>query len=339
VATADPSSYGDIFLASLTTRGIVAIPALAIAIVTAWVIVGHAALPAALTACVIALTGFSSDWFFIGTSDPRRLAVLEVLPRLVFLSLGMLATIATSSIIFYPAIYVIGVSAALLLTCMSIGLGSPRRLDIRSELRSLRAPAIAEFSGSSYSLGAAAIVVATVPLAQAASFSAADRLYKVALLAIIAMSQANQGWVARGIGQGRQRRAIQAHAVVGVIGCGFIALTLPYLVAATFGDDFRPSSPTAASLGLSFLAVSMSTALARYVLAPSGRSHVIVVSTVTAAVIGVPLIVVLSARFGAAGGAAGLAMSQLTVVVVQALLGNWDRPPRGRVTQLRPGDT
>jgi PST family polysaccharide transporter len=153
-----------------------------------------------------------------------------------------------------------------------------------------------------------------------AEYGSADRLNQLSLQAIIAVGNALSPWVAvsRGAQFGRRARvALVAHTVLGVLGCAAIILLGPWVTAVLFGSRFAISVPTAAGFGAYFLAVSVHTVLARHILITRGVVRPVLVGTIGGAVVGTPAVLFGALTYGASGAAAGLAIGETMVCLLQ----------------------
>jgi len=82
-------------------------------------------------------------------------------------------------------------------------------------------------------------------------------------------------------------------------------------------------------LGAAFLLASVRTSMTRHVLVPAGRVRVVFVSVTAGAVVGVPLIALLTWALGPVGGALGLLVSEAVATGVLV------HPTRQRLEDLR----
>ena len=178
-----------------------------------------------------------------------------------------------------------------------------------------------EMTLSLYSSGSVAAVGWRATTETVAVYSSAFRLYRLAVYFVTALANGLQGWVAEKEGLVRRRRtflALQAHTVVGVVGMLAMAAFLPEVSTLLFGARLSVDHVSSFYLGIAFLAASVGNSLGRHVLIPAGATKGVFWSTLGAAVVGLPLSVVLAAEYGSSGATAALCISQVVVIVLVA---------------------
>ena len=335
LAVAGPERRVALLHESLATRLIAAVLVLPVAAVAAIEVspAGNAPLAVAMMLS-IGLAGLSPAWFYVATGSPGGLLHYDVLPRVVAALAGAALLVGGAPPLVFPALLIL---AGLWGTCVSLariagrrgGSGPWRRW--WPWLRRQLAPAMAELAGSSYSVAGGALVASQVTVPQMAAYASGWRLYLLALAAVVVSSRALQSWVLRDtLGRtGRVTGALRVHMVLGAAGLVLIPATGPYLTGLLFGDPLSISAALGLAFGTAFLAVSVSTALSRYVLVPAGRTRVVLHSAVLGCVVGIPLILALANGFGAVGGAWGLAVTELVVL-------GWQVPSSVRFRRGRP---
>lgn len=279
----------------------------------------------ATTAVAFSSLGLSSTWVAVGLGDPVPLVLLESLPRLAILAASALAISLGATVLVYPG-------AVLLASLVGLGLftwaGVHRIRPPASPRPSMRARIATQLPAIATTLSAggyAAVTVFLVSLAtdvrETALLSSAQLLYGVGLVAVVALSSALQSWVIHpdpATARERRRKALASHACLGLAGLAAFTVLAPPVAARLFGADVAPGATIAAGYGVALLATSIGTSLAQHLLVPAGAVDAVLRATVTGAGVGVPLILVLSSAFGAAGGAFALAASELLVTGVMA---------------------
>lgn len=292
----------------------------------AWVVTpGHGKDLAVWMAIAQMVSSLSPAWYCIAVGDARRIVVYDVMPRMVALTGVTPFLLLAGPLVLYPL--------ALLLSALGGTLAYSLRHNSRADFKGLMRPRVilGELArlraamGSTLAAGAYAstpvLVVGTLAsIASAATFVSADRLYKIGLMAITALGNSLQGWVAER-GADRARRiafSVLCHFALGLGGLAVFAALGPWLSAVTFGDAVAADWGTCVWLGVATLLVSINTSLGAHGLVPLGRVRVVFRSTIAGAVIGLPLMAYLAYVFGAAGCAAGLAIGELVVAVMQA---------------------
>ncbi|GAA4753760.1 hypothetical protein GCM10025783_28340 [Amnibacterium soli] len=274
------------------------------------------------TAAAFALAGLSPAWYAIGVGRPGLIAKYELGPKSVsaLVAAGLVAL--TGGVWIYPVLVAAGTVG---------GIVAMQRFEVRSPIgfRSVvhaarglwsdRSAAFAVLAGGVYSTIPVAVVGALAPVADVARYSSGDRLYRIGLLAIVALSNALQGWVAERGGSVVRRgaRSLQAHTALGLAGGAALAGLTPAVSTVLFGAQLAATWPTAIGYGVAFCAVSINTSIGGHILVPHGRARMVLASTIAGAVTGLLAMGALIPRVGAPGGAIGLAIGEVVVCLVQ----------------------
>ena len=180
-------------------------------------------------------------------------------------------------------------------------------------------PAMTELAGGSYSSASLALVASQASVVAMTEYTSGARLYAVSLMAISIVSQSLQGWVTeRGADVAKRLgQALLVQTSLGILGLlAFVALG-PLTTRILFGERLAASFGVMSGFGVAFLAVALNTAMGRHILIVAGFTRSVMSSTLLGAAIGVPLILLLAQRHGAAGGAWALAISEISVCVWQ----------------------
>ena len=330
VARADDAARLAILRDAVRTRAAVAAPVLALAVVAAALLSpGPARTLAVLMACASAVAGFSVAWFCVGAGTPGLIARYEALPRVGGIAVSAALLLATGALALYPVLLLVSTVAgsALLYRRLGAELRSggavpqvAERLDavpVRTLLRAQATGAAIELSGAAYT-AAPVLLAGQLLLADVPGYVSGDRLYRLALYAVVVVGNAFQGWLP-GAGPaaepGRRRVALAAHVAVGVVGGAAFALLAPWASAVLFGEALRVPATVAVALGVAFLAVSVSTTVIRHRLLPGRGPGVVLGVTALGAVVGIAAVAVLGSTWGALGVAAGVAGGETFVVV------------------------
>jgi O-antigen/teichoic acid export membrane protein len=277
--------------------------------------------------CAVCVSGLTPTWYFIGMGQPAGIALWDVFPRVVATVLSAGLVLAGVNAVCYPvALAVAGTLGVVVFSIIEL-----RGVRLREELRrlpSLRSelwrgfsPMGTEMTLSLYSSGSVAAVGWRATTETVAVYSSAFRLYRLAVYVVTALANALQGWVAETRGAVRRQRtikALQAHTAVGVVGLLGMAVLLPAVSTLLFGPRLSVDHLSSLYLGIAFCAASIGNCLGRHVLIPAGATQGVFWSTLGAAVIGLPLSVVMAVRWGASGATAALAISQVVVIVLVA---------------------
>lgn len=275
-------------------------------------------------ALAVSLNGLSATWYNIGTGHAGNIVIYEAMPRTLATAAAAGILLVTHEAIVYPVFLVIATALGLIVFTRKVAYGhfvsGVRTIDLRRSVRTTASAAVTEIAGGAYSSGAVALTSVAMPNAQVAVYVSGDKVYSVGLLAISALSNALQGWVAEVSGIAARRRmrvSVLAHLAVGTMGGILLALLGRSVTSALFGEDLAAPGTTMSLLGAAFLFVSLNTSVGRHMLIPLGRTRAVLASTATGAAIGVPSIVILGSFAGSTGAAAALALSQLTVLLIQ----------------------
>jgi O-antigen/teichoic acid export membrane protein len=270
------------------------------------------------------LTGLSIGWYCVGLARPLDVAAFELLPRIAAGATAAILINYGAELVIYPILLSASTFCALLLHATKTLRHSQVRISFQPNaiIRLLRdglPGVISESASGVYAYaGAALISIQSLPR-EVATFSSAERIYRVALSAIVVLNNASQGWVAEARVQSALSRTRMALAAQAVVGCtGMLGLTLfgPWLSSVLFGYDLAIGRSIAFYFGITFFIVSLNTGLGRYVLVPNGYTKRVMASTLVGAGLGIPAILLAAKYGGASGGAAGVAVSQGAVLLV-----------------------
>ena len=327
IALADSDRRGQLFRLSLATRGLIALPACAVAAAAAAIIIGGSyAGIAALMAVAAAVSGLSPTWFYIGVGQPGKIAMFDSLPRLAAALLSVPIILVTHSGFVYPALTlalsVIGLVAAARSIISRAGRDPITWPMVGSRFRRQGFLAVSALITTSYT-NASVALVSVAPGQTSVSvgnFAAGTRLIGMAQAGLTAVVNAFQGWVGRGSPSGEpSSRVIALRTTIGLgVGGGVtLAIFLPPVSSLIFGAEIRVGEVTAVFLGLAFLLYAATASLTFYVLVPLGSTGIISTATIIASVVGAPLVIFLAAHFGAAGAASAIAAAELIVLLIE----------------------
>ena len=193
---------------------------------------------------------------------------------------------------------------------------------VREIVRTHRSAVATELAAGAYNSLAVTFVSLAATTAQAASYVVGDKLYRIGQYSVSALGNALQGWVVeenRAHFAERARRSFVLHATLGGLGLLTFALLGPWLSEVLFGADVAIDRMTAIGFGVATLGIALGTSLGRVTLVGLGARREFMTSVFIAALVGIPAILLLSAQFGAAGGAWGLALGELSSVTAQSI--------------------
>jgi O-antigen/teichoic acid export membrane protein len=326
VSLAAAEHRADVFRRSFQSRVSVFIPSAVAAAIIAWLVSpeGNRGLGALMSVAMTMVGGLSSAWYMIGLGKASLIALYEILPKVFATAAAAILVVAYSQVFWYPIFLIVGslgslaVFSAKTVKVRDLVRFSPS--EIITTLRANRSAMATEIAGGSYVALTVTFVGASAVASQAAAYVSGDKLYKLGQYAVAAVGNALQGWVVengRSEFAQRARNSFVAHAALGVVGMVIFTLFGPMLSALLFGNVVAIDFATAFGFGVATLAISLNTSVGRHSLVGMGARKEVMVSVFIGAGVGVPAILLLSAQFGAAGGAWGLAMSEMTVLLVQ----------------------
>lgn len=325
-SVADSVEYYQNTLVSRTCAGFIAVPVGGL-IIGFGVSLGDPALNILmyLSAC---LGAASFAWFCIGRGNAQWIAKYELVPKLVATVVSAGAVLATSLSWLYP-VFLIGASIWGLLSFNRMLFGRPY---VRLRGANARATSwrhyVETWHAGVLSIAAGAYATAPLPVASAmgtasavSAMASADRTYRYGLFAVSGLGNALQGWILSQRGPERRRRnliGIWAHVLLGA--CGFIFLSKfgVWFTQSLFGDSVSATSAQVFWYGVTFLAVSASTPFVRNLLIPNGRTRLVMISSLIAALFGLASMVTFGAMFGVTGIAAGLAVAEILSLAIVA---------------------
>lgn len=272
----------------------------------------------------LAIGSLSPAWYAVGVGRPGLIAKYEVIPRMVAVGLAAVLLLATGQIVLYPLCLIVATLVGTGFFSAKVGqLRSRSGIDLRRVVGDMwlaRSGAMTVVAAGAYSATPVAILSVVAPSSGVAIFASADKLYKVALYSVQSLGNSFQGWVAEdrpaGISR-RMRASLMTHFALGVAGFAGIAIAGAPVTRLLFGDAVAADELTSFFYGVAFLAVSVNTSTGRHILVPLGHTKTVLQSTVLGAVFGFIAMAVFGANFGGRGGAAGLALGELVVCLVQ----------------------
>lgn len=315
---------------SLRTRAVTTAVAVPAAAVATFAISGPSyRLESICVAVAMTLGGLSPAWFCIGEGNPRALMAYDALPKLAASLIALPIVGLTGQVLWYPLVVVAVTLPAFALHAWVTA--HPRLHEghqVAGVLRVLRLMVpTAGIDGASNLYASTPVPIATAGLTaeDASAFASADRVYRVALLAVVAIGNAFQAWVLNPLDTDparRHRLALAIHVVLGILGAASIAMLAPWATTILFGPEVAAQPLPSALFGVAFFFLSTTTPLIRNILIPAQRYRLVFGATIAAAVVGLAAML-----FGSASGSAvivslGVAASEavsFAVLVVPAL--------------------
>lgn len=296
-----------------------------LAVVTWFVCTDSYRIESVAVAVAMSLGGLTPAWFCIGEGNPKGVMLYDALPKLAASLIALPIIAISGQVIWYPILLVVCTLPAFALhawsTVRTHAHPDHHPQPVRSVLRNLVTTAAIDATGNAY--GSTAIPIATVGLssADASAFASADRVYRIGTLAVVAVGNAFQAWVLQNgapDARTRQRVALSTHAVLGVVGGAGIALLGPWATSIVFGAQVAAQPGPSALYAMAFVCISLATPMIRNLLIPAGRFRVVLLATISAAVVGITVMLA-GASLGSANIIAlGVGLSELTALLVLA---------------------
>lgn len=321
VARGGRSERGQLYRESLASRGVVAVPVLALAATVAAVVARQDPGLAALAAASAGAVGFTAAWYFVGLASPYRLLAYETGPRVIGTALGILAMRSGSGAWAGVAGQLFGMVAGVAVCTAWIlhSTAGSAPLHPRPLGHVLRAQGagVATSTISATYLALPIVLVGLLSQSALPTFAILDKVQKQIYTAMQPLMSLLQGWVPRAEPGALKRRIRTALLLSGVFCVGVVTvvyLATPFLVAWLGGGSVDLTAGGAALLAVLVATNLFESVTSRASLVPLGRLRFVAQLTTAGAVIGLALIPVGVARWGAAGGLAAVLVGLLVRV-------------------------
>lgn len=325
VARASEPARREIFRSSVNVR----LPATTMAAVSAGVIAYVVAPDARLAAAAMAVAACCSallpTWYAIGSGDLKVMAVYTLVPKIVAIALTAGVMGAWANAFVYPIVTgFIFLGAA---TVASVHIGGIWRPRIKAAERiwyreNLKLVVSGMFTGG-YTRLASTIVVLVAP-ADFTVFVAAIKVKDLGAAGLLTLPNALRGWASSSNPNGDSGRARTASKITLSIGvlC-MIGMTIGFRLVEgfLFSDGISLPIQDLFLIGATLVLLAGNMSMTYYYLAPSGNRNAIASAGVIASIIGVSLIALFAAMFGATGGLGGVLCSELASGATLWLLG------------------
>jgi O-antigen/teichoic acid export membrane protein len=314
------------YLESVYARVVLAIPASLVSAGIAYLIAPSSPLFAATGAVSMALMGLTAQWYYAGLSRPFPFLILETLPRVAGVALGIALMRMGRSAIAGPLGIVAGIILGLICSTFWIlwdtrhenpEFSRPRRL---AEILALNRYGMMAGTGSAvWSATPQAIVAVLAPPIQP-MFALVYKLYRQAIAGSVPAIVVLQGWVPRGTDSARFRRASIALVIAGcfALAVGIVTFILaPYLLA--WLGDGQISVPWLVMLLMS-ICVSVALfelILSQSVLAAFGLVQVCVKAIAVGGAVGLPLVVLGAIWHSVESVLGGVLMALLVTMAIE----------------------
>lgn len=337
-AAADKALRGSIIQTSLFSRVLLLIPVLTITLVVLLLLSSSTenTLALALATCTPVLAGLGAAWIFVGEGNPWDLNLRDVAPRLSGIVLGVAAILLTGDLLHFVVFQMLGAISGLALSYSVLsrryivfGQTMTWRL-VRDAYRDGFAGFVASAVSTTYQNIPLTIVATGAPL-QFPLFAMADRLYRIAQLALVPVTQIAQGYVpAASSPQNlahRVKLALTWGSLTGAMVGALFALLAPWAAQVLSAGTIEVPRGLAISFGVAVAVTLLASIVGRACLVAFGRDSSIALASLVAAGVGVPAVLLGSASLGAIGGALGVAAAEIAglVVLFASLAQGWRR--------------
>lgn len=261
-------------------------------------------------------------WFGVGAGSARVILLFETLPITGAVLIAVPLLLVTGELILYPILMTAGSIVGVILLHLHLY----RRLFPPLDLRRLRrafahnaAVAASDGVGATYTSAPIPVAQALSGSSAAAQLTSADRIYRLALVAVTVLGNTLQKWVLEvSYAEGRLRRqliALGMHLVLAVVGGVLLLVAGPVATDILLGSEVAAPREVFVGYGVTFAIIALTTPLVRNVLVPAGRNKTVLVATGSAAAVGVPAMLLLGGH-GAAAIVGALAASEVVVLAI-----------------------
>lgn len=280
--------------------------------------------PAAFLAGALVLGALSPSWFFVGTGRPGLVLLCDTLPRVGALLLAAVSIALGASLWAYGAGVLVGAVAMLVLGPL---FGRVRAVpgpaafqEVPSVIREQAFLSLGRVVSTVYTALPATLLGFVAPGA-IATFSASDRPMRMGFGILGAVPARLQSWIGSVEGALRRRRALAALGIisgVGVLAGTAFVLGMPFVAPVLFAGAVEVPIQLLLVSGVTVAVMCVSSGLGLGLVA-ADRASVIPRAIISAAVVGVPTVLVLGGTAGPVGAAIGVLAAELVGVAVQGL--------------------
>ena len=311
------------YVQSLIIRVALAVPVVAAAAFIAFAVTGTWSWTIALAVLTVGLVGCGPTWFFVGRAKPFGSLLLDTLPRVLgtVLAIALATSRASAPIIFSAQIF--GILLGLLLSTayvLRITKGVTRgRVSAGGLLRSLSSQLPGVFSAlvaTLYTTLPITIVAALAPWTLPV-YALVDKLQKQVSSSISPVIQILQGYVARASEEQRQRRLRNSFVgvvILSLLGAVGFALIGSEVMRWLSSGKISINRFAVVVLAGTFALILTEQFLSRAVIPRLGLLRSLPVASLTGAVIGLTLVIILVTSQGAAGALLGVAIGLVVTV-------------------------
>lgn len=273
---------------------------------------------AVIGAAAYLLPSLSGAWYFIGEGRPLRLFFCDTVPAMAGNVLGVVLAMIGGEAWMYLLGQGLGFFVAVVIDTVVILRGAPARsappARFLATLQAQRHAATASLTTSLY-VSLPMIAVQTFIPALQPLYAIADRLFRYASIALQPILQFFQSWVPADPDDvpRRARIAMYSGVILGTIGGIAIAFLSPALSQLLTAGRLRVPLELSIPFGIAFIGIGISALVGYACLIAVGKVRTLAVSTMIAAGIGAPLIVLFAALGSVPHVAWAVAISELCV--------------------------
>lgn len=325
IARANPARRRALYQSAFATRISALAVMMPLAVVGAYFLASQERLAAATVAFAFSLAAVSPGWYLIGLNRPLVILSVETVPRLVLSVAAALALRWSAPLAVYGMLLAL---AAVLTWLLAAGVAHqrlwPRLADFRDG-RQVIARQLPLTGGRMVSVLYTSLPVSIVALIapdSTATYTAVDRLTRMASALLGSVPARLQSWVGAdpgSRGMTRSRQSLLMNASLGLAaGCGFI-LVGPPVATLVFSGVVSLDPVMAALAGALVFTICTSRGVGLSLVA-EGRANWISVANVAGAVTGVSSVYLLAGLWGAHGALIGVIAAEVVGVVIQLVI-------------------
>lgn len=316
--------YGD----SIRVRLLLFLPVAVVAAAVAVAIAPGKPLFAAAGAMSATAAGLTGMWYFVGVARPYAFLVLETLPRAAgtllgvgFMKAGFNAIVGLVCVTGGSFLAFLVVSVWVYFSTGRDGAVHRPARPLGELMRSQRVGLVSMIGSNLYTATPIVIFSLLAPATQP-NFALANKIQLQLTIGLSPAVYLMQGWVPKGVGVGRIRRADASIVIVFLFSCA-PALIFAFLGAKLFswlgGGEISFTSVTIVLVAIAVVA-NLIDAVLRYAVLPSfDRLDVVARATVASAVVGLPLVAVGVVCADVVGALTGVIAGIILRILVEAV--------------------
>jgi hypothetical protein len=315
---------------SLRIRGRILLLALPITMAAYAVLFPNASLEEFATIFSGLLAAMTSPWYMIGKGQPKRLILLDSLPRSLAVILAIVSAQLGGSVILFVVIQGLGVLTSVLMLPVleSRAVANAKAPDYVEDIKSTSEQPHSRAAGAVISI--ASTIYVNLPIVilgrifsieALAPFVLADKLAKLAVSATIPVTQWLQSWIPTGEIdiRAKSRKALNSTLCFGLV------TVITFIFVAIYGTQYLAGATIEAPMPLIFafsisvgsIVISRNVGLA--ILASLEALTFVATSTVIALLLGLTLVYISATGGSLVGAAWSLALTEFLVTILQII--------------------